>query len=234
MSGAPAVAPGAPPGLCASVAALLQLLARGASEEDSLALEAHAGSALGPNVVGVPARLLVPSTLPQSVLKVLEVEAMKPWTVRLARASGAVSALAATWTVPLRPQPRKRGLVGGELDWPLADVEAIIDKLEAGPIPPTGTIDARPSLVALWALAAPVSVRGSAETARLLLLARALAATLGADVPSEDATLADLVVPLPGVVVRNQSDDVVTFVTLDPSRAYALADIEAAIAAAKE
>lgn len=236
----------APPdlSLSESICTLLKILTRGARREDSLRLEARGGTArLGVSETSIRASDVSDRWLPPTVLRVLEGEAATPWAVHLPVMAGptgrvpvSVSALAAGWIVqkvylnPKAPDsPHGRRWV-----WPDGVVGEILTRLEGGALPPTLVLDARPIITAIWALDGPLPVRDPAAAARVSLLLRALAVTVGAVVPAKDVPLADLAVPLPGTAAQSQHEDVASIVSCNPMRVYRIEDVEAAIGAARE
>jgi len=89
------------------------------------------------------------------------------------------------------------------------------------------------SLTALYALNEPLPVDTPTEERRALALLRRLGRAIGSDVPPEDARIAELVVPVPGGIIReNRGLDLVRVLHLDPDRVTSPAALEAAIAGA--
>jgi len=237
-------APVAPePSLSAGVCGLLQVLARGAKPDGSLHLRADAGVVFGLATAGnVPVAEVSAKWIPSFALRCLEERAALPWRVSLAAMRGrasvdpqSLSAVACSWSIErVYRNPRKPDSpYGKEWGWPEDRVAEIMAGIEAFSAPPTMIVLGLPSVVAVWALDEPMPAAGPVDQAKVMLLMRALAARVGADIPADDMRLTDVSIPLPGVACANQGRDVVVVPAFHPERVYSAQDIETAIAAKK-
>lgn len=238
-----AAGPAPEPSLSAAVCGLLQVLARGAKRDDSLHLRADVGRVFGFSTAGnVPVVDVSEKWIPPFVLRCLEERAALPWQIALAtmrgRASvdpGSLSAVACSWNIDrvYRNLTKPDSPHGKVWTWPFERVVEVMDGIEAFSAPPTMIVLGLPSVVAVWALAEPVPAAGAVDQAKAMLLMRALAARVGADIPADDMRLADVSIPLPGVAAANQVREIVDVPAFHPERVYQMAELEAAIAAKK-
>lgn len=223
-----------PPLLSRGLAALFSCLTRGAPPDGVLPCTAQAGNILGVKTLPLPVSSVRDLWIPPPLIPRLEMDPF-PWRCRLAvhmhDRPATVSALAVGFPFARifvnRDDPTSP--YGQQPTWP-PEIEATAERLLALSTPPTLLIDARSELVALWALADPLDVTQS--DARVMALLRVLAARVGAVPPGDQATIADVTLPLPGFPIANATggDPEVTTITHLSDRAYALADFEAACA----
>jgi hypothetical protein len=97
-------------------------------------------------------------------------------------------------------------------------------------LPPTVIARASPT-VALWALTEPLPAAAAEDQARVLALMHGLAGVVGGTPFPEDLDVGALEVPLPGSLVRNDSNTHVRVSRLTAGAVYDVVQIEAAIAA---
>jgi hypothetical protein len=225
------------PSLSTSITGLLGIIGRHATGLDTLHFRRHAGTALGPRELWIPAFRLSARFIPNAVLQRLEQDLMH-WTVDLgvrpAKGSGLIfSVVAATATFqrvyrnPRRPDsPHGKAWV-----WPDAEIAATIEKVDRW-LPPTATIDARGSIVFLWSLDAPI--RSPANSTAVWRHFQRIGDYLGLAAPSGDPRLGDLGVPVPGFVIHEPGgySEIVVCPQIDLARVYSLDTIAKALDAA--
>lgn len=226
------------PRLSAGVCGLFRILARGAAPDDELCFEAHGGNRHGPQALTLRSSGLSQEWIPGPLLGLLETDAT-PWSVALtlrhAGAATQISALGA-WLAFGRNYYNERDPArssGKRWHWPHDEISAAVQRARSF-LAPTIVIDARCSVVVLWALETPLDIRRDAAPARTLL--QRLATAVGAVVPADDMDLANVRVPLPGFPIANAApaDPPVTCALLDSDRVYALEEIEQALAGPTE
>jgi hypothetical protein len=222
------------PSLCTSIAGLLGIIGRHATGQDILHCRRHAGTALGPRELWIPAFRLSARFIPNAVLQRLEQDLMH-WTVDLgvrpAKGSGlifSVVAATATFQRVYRNPQRPDSPYGKAWVWPDAEVAATIEKVDNW-LPPSATIDARGTVTFLWALDAPL--RSPANSTALWRHFQRIGDALGLAAPSGDPRLGDLGVPVPGFVIREPGgySEIVVCPQIDLARVYSLDTIEEAL-----
>jgi hypothetical protein len=230
------------PPLSASLVALLNAIARGASKEAVLVIREHGGPQH--KVVNTtPAHRV--AVVPPLVLNVLE-KSMSPWTLdfptRLSSATGSLGSISAlsvsrTFEQTFRPVYWKGRQMHGSSSWEWpAEVALWRESLEGGALPPTMIVSALPKLHAIWSLRSALPLRTEANRAGVYDLLGQLIRAVGADpLPvDEPFRFEALSVPLPGTATRNSSPAVVDVASLVAGRVYEVSDVWAAIRAAEE
>jgi len=225
------------PKLSEAIVGLLQLLARGAGPNDTIACTRHAGRALGASELMLPVATVSSSWIPGGLLRLLEQD-FSPWGLGLAvrrptgrglllPAVGAWFPFQRTMRHPTKPDSP----YGKQWVWPDQEIGEAIARAEAF-LPTSAVVDARGEVVALWALAAPVPTNHQDAAVRRLL--NRIAARVGARELPADARLDGLEVWCPGFDVRNGGGIPAKThcIHLDLERRYTLEQLEAALAAA--
>lgn len=179
---------------------------------------------------------LDPQFVPIALLKALEEGCWSMFVTAavtrsaLSREPARLHVLPLTWIIP-REYRKRLGVVA-----PAELITAALDRIKACPIRPafilqggTPVHGAGTSIVAIY-LSVPIDVRALEGQAAALHVLTRFSAALEAEPPPED--LRDLVVPIPGSLVREggASVDVVRALEVsDPTTIHTLADIEHAI-----
>lgn len=232
---AAAVAPVAAsaPKTSAAVLALLRLLA-GPEAGGRLRLVGRSRQGFGQRELFLPAG--PQEWIPTPLLTLLEEDWALHAGVLVRGESGLaplkVNVLAAAWAVPLvMVNPQRPASEYGRRPWPDAAGLAKAAASAAGAPwgPPALVVDAQTSIVTLWALRAPIPVKTETDAARVALLFRAVAASLGAEVPPAEARLDYLGVPVPGSAVREGAGGYVACRSLNAGAVVDLADVESAL-----